>query len=79
MTRAQAADLLGVSDDVDPEAVDAAFRRAISRHHPDLGGRPHVARRLIEARAVMLNQRAPQCGAPRRNRTFVKQRRFRWR
>ena len=53
MTRAEAADLLGVSPDAAPAESEAAFRRLILRLHPDQGGTAGLSVRLQEARRVM--------------------------
>lgn len=65
MTRAQAAELLGVHSDAndaavkamahdpDGEMVEHAFRVAAKRLHPDVGGDPDVFRRVQQAREVL--------------------------
>ncbi len=53
MSRAEAADLLGVTPDAPPAESEAAFRRLILKLHPDQGGTAGLSARLQEARRVM--------------------------
>ncbi len=53
MSRAEAADLLGVSPDATRTEAEAAFRRLILKLHPDQGGTAGLSARLQEARRVM--------------------------
>ncbi|POB10636.1 DnaJ domain-containing protein [Sulfobacillus sp. hq2] len=55
MTRQDAADLLGVGVDADPQEVQQAFRRQSRRLHPDNGGEASQFILLQRARDVMLN------------------------
>lgn len=55
--RKDAARLLGVAPEADAETVTAAFRQAMAKAHPDQGGDPEHARRLIAARDLLLNRR----------------------
>src|SRR5690606_11175729 len=38
MTAEEAREILGVSNDATPEEIEAAYRAAIKRNHPDAGG-----------------------------------------
>ena len=54
MTRAEALRVLGLDDDADAGAVQAAHRRLQARLHPDAGGTDHLAAMVNEARDVLL-------------------------
>ena len=54
MTYKEAAEILGVAPDASDEEIKAAHRELMSRNHPDKGGSPWFARRLNEARDVLL-------------------------
>jgi len=68
MTRAEAADVLRVRVDATPAMVDAAFRAAAVRGHPDRGGARGTFEAAVEARAVL---RQPAPSAARRARPVV--------
>ena len=53
MSPAEARAILGVTEDADPQAVDAAYRRLIRFVHPDQGGTTGLAAQLNAARAVL--------------------------
>jgi hypothetical protein len=46
-------DVLGISRDASKAEVESAFKKEILKHHPDHGGDPEKARRVIEARRVL--------------------------
>ena len=50
----KAAEILGVAPDASDEEIKAAHRELMARNHPDKGGSPWFARRLNEARDVLL-------------------------
>ena len=54
LTQEQAASLLGVVADADPETVRRAFRTWARLAHPDLGGDPQHFDSLLRARDVLL-------------------------
>ena len=54
MGKGEAAKLLGVASDADPEAVLEAHRRLIAKVHPDAGGNAELAARINQARDTML-------------------------
>lgn len=54
MNRADAAHELGVGPGAPPSLVEKAFREAVRRRHPDVGGNAESFRRATEARAVLL-------------------------
>ena len=56
MTRSEAAHLLGVAEDATPEAVQAAYRRGMSRWHPDRHRDDPEAARMAQEMAVLLGQ-----------------------
>ena len=58
MTRAEALRVLGLDDDADAEAVQAAHRRLQARLHPDAGGTDHLAAMVNEARDVLVEGQA---------------------
>ena len=55
MDRAEAAKLLGIAPDADPEAILAAHKRLIAKVHPDAGGSAELAARINQARDVLIN------------------------
>lgn len=61
MERAEAARVLGVAVDADPQAARDAFRALIRHHHPDRAGpaAAPVSARLIEAHRVMATPAPP--------------------
>ena len=77
--RRGAAKLLGVSPDASADEISDAFRRAVTQHHPDVGGSAEQTQRILEARDVLLAPSAAFVGdAPlRRSRAFTKRPRFR--
>ncbi|MFW5660938.1 MAG: DnaJ domain-containing protein [Oceanicaulis sp.] len=56
MSRKEAAEILGVSEDADEAAVRAAYRKMMKQVHPDAGGSDALAARVQEARDVMLGE-----------------------
>jgi hypothetical protein len=54
LSRAEAADLLGVPVNADREAVQDAYRRLMARNHPDAGGSVGLAARINAARELLL-------------------------
>ena len=54
MSRAQAADILGVSDRASEADIRAAYRERMKSAHPDAGGSDEEAARVQEARDVLL-------------------------
>ncbi|MBT2186384.1 molecular chaperone DnaJ [Sphingobium sp. H33] len=54
LSRAEAADVLGVAPDADRETVLAAYRRLMARNHPDAGGSVGLAARINAARDLLL-------------------------
>lgn len=57
MSASEAAALLGVEPDAEPEAIKAAHRRLIRMGHPDQGGTAGLAAQLNAARDVLLSRR----------------------
>jgi DnaJ homolog subfamily C member 19 len=56
MSKADAAKLLGLSPDADPEAIIAAHKRLITKVHPDSGGSAELASQINRARDVLLTK-----------------------
>lgn len=54
MTRAEALEVLGLSEEAGPEEVRAAHRRLMQAAHPDRGGSAWLAARLNAARDTLL-------------------------
>lgn len=54
ITRAEAAELLGVSVNASRDEILAAHRKLITRNHPDAGGSAGLAARINSARDVLL-------------------------
>lgn len=54
ITRAEAAELLGVSANASRDEILAAHRKLITRNHPDAGGSAGLAARINSARDVLL-------------------------
>lgn len=54
MNIAEAAKLLDVAPDADPEAIVAAHRRLIAKVHPDAGGTSQLATQVNQARDILL-------------------------
>jgi DnaJ family protein C protein 19 len=54
ISRAEAAELLGVTPDATREEILAAHRKLITRNHPDAGGSAGLAARINSARDVLL-------------------------
>ncbi len=55
MTRREAMDILGLSDEPTRQEIIEAHRRLIQKVHPDRGGNPYLAARLNQAKATLLN------------------------
>ncbi|MEN0651965.1 MULTISPECIES: DnaJ domain-containing protein [Hyphobacterium] len=54
MTRREALEILGLEDGAGEEDIRAAYRAQMKRNHPDMGGSPALARRIQEARDILL-------------------------
>ncbi len=54
MSLAEAAEILGVAADADEKTITEAYRRMMAEHHPDKGGSAWFARRINEARDVLM-------------------------
>lgn len=54
MTRNEALEILGLQDGAAEEDIRAAYRAQMKRNHPDTGGSPALARRIQEARDLLL-------------------------
>ena len=54
MSRQEAADILGVTEDASNEEIKAAHRRLIQRLHSDRGGSDYLATLINQARETMI-------------------------
>ena len=54
MTRAQAAEILGIKETASKDEIVAAHRRLMQKVHPDMGGSDALAAQINEAKKVML-------------------------
>jgi len=63
MSAAEARALLDLDAGADAEAIRAAHRRIIAKVHPDAGGSAELARRINQARDVLLKNPPPPSGA----------------
>ena len=57
ITRDEALSILGLHDPVSNDEVNAAYKRLISKVHPDAGGNAFLAARVNEARDILLKGR----------------------
>jgi len=57
-TNDEARAVLGLKDAVTAETVQRAFRQAVMRAHPDLGGSAEAVRKVVEARDMLLEDLA---------------------
>lgn len=53
MNREDACRILGVSPFATPDEIEAAFRRQMRKHHPDIGGSEEAASLLNQARDLL--------------------------
>ncbi|MFC3050714.1 DnaJ domain-containing protein [Kordiimonas pumila] len=56
MSRREALDILGLDEGVTNAEVNSAYRRLMSKYHPDKGGSDWMAAKLSEARKVLLKE-----------------------
>jgi len=56
MDAAEAREILGVDETADRSEIEAAYRRAMQRAHPDHGGTDALAARINEARDLLLKR-----------------------
>jgi hypothetical protein len=56
MDAAEAREILGVGESADRSEIEAAYRRAMQRAHPDHGGTDALAARINEARDLLLKR-----------------------
>ena len=54
MTRAEALEVLGLRDGATADEILAEYRRLMKKVHPDQGGTTYLARRLNEAKDVLI-------------------------
>lgn len=54
MSRQEAREVLGVGEHADREEIEASYRRLMRVNHPDQGGSEYFAKKLNEARDVLL-------------------------
>src|SRR5205085_12505808 len=54
MSRKEALNVLGLSEDTTDDEIRAAHRRLILQNHPDRGGSDYLAAKINEARHVLL-------------------------
>lgn len=57
MSRAEAAELLGVAQDADAGAINKAYRELMKSAHPDVGGDNAKAAQAAQARDILLGKR----------------------
>jgi hypothetical protein len=60
MTTAQAAEILGLSENASSKDIKARHKELMKQIHPDKGGSTYLATQLNEARKVLLNQQGKQ-------------------
>lgn len=53
----EARQILGVERGADRKTIEKAYRDLMRVHHPDQGGNAYFAKKINEAREVLLNQR----------------------
>ncbi|MEK9660650.1 MAG: molecular chaperone DnaJ [Alphaproteobacteria bacterium] len=56
MSEAEACEILGIKPGAEREAIEAAYRKAMQRAHPDHGGSDWMAARVNQARDVLLGR-----------------------
>jgi hypothetical protein len=55
MTKDEARNILGVSENASHQEIKSAFNRLMKKNHPDVGGTKYLAEKLIQARDILLN------------------------
>lgn len=55
MSRKEAADILGVSEEASPEQIKTAHKHLMQKVHPDRGGTDALATQLNRAKDILLN------------------------
>ncbi|KAF5204837.1 Mitochondrial import inner membrane translocase subunit tim14 [Thalictrum thalictroides] len=56
MTKREAALILGVRERSDMEKIKQAYKRVMLANHPDAGGSPFLARKINEAKDLLLRK-----------------------
>ena len=54
MSREEAYEILGLSEDADEEAIRGAHRKLMASNHPDHGGSSYIATKINQARDTLL-------------------------
>lgn len=54
MTRAEAFEILGLSESATKKEINTAYHKLIQKNHPDRGGSSYLAKQINKARDVLL-------------------------